>query len=144
MPRKAKPRKAKPRKEPRPAHWPRNVSRDYYEHCLKSMPKGAIKADLTKHAPHGSCSPPMWYVHQPCVCQDCNAKFVFTARQQQHWFEVLKIPIYVVANRCANCRLRERRKLAAQKKHMKEMAKRPRHPNEAFFRKKAKPERGGS
>src|SRR5437660_1336586 len=100
------------------------------------MPAGAIKADLTKHAPHNSYSPPMWYVDEHRKCVECGEEFTFTARQQQHWFEVLKIPIQVIASRCAGCRRKRRAEIAAQKRHMEEMAKRPRHPNEAFFRRK--------
>ena len=102
------------------------------------MPAGATKADLTKHAPHNSYSPPMWYVDEDKKCVECGREFMFTARQQKHWFEVLKIPIHVSANRCVTCRRMRRDVIAAQKQHMKETAKRPRHPNEAFFRKKTR------
>ncbi len=44
------------------------------------MPKGAIKADLTKHAPHNSYSPPMWYVDEQRKCVECGAEFKFTAK----------------------------------------------------------------
>jgi len=111
------------------------MTKEYYEYCMRDMPKGAIKADLTKHAPHNSYSPPLWYVDEGCKCVDCGVGFTFTAKQQQHWFEVLKIPIHVVANRCAACRRKRRNEIAAQKQHMAEMVKRPPHPNEAFFKK---------
>jgi hypothetical protein len=116
--------------------WPPSVTKEYYEHCLKEMPAGAIKANLTKQAPHNSYSPPMWYVDQQQKCAECGQEFIWTARQQRHWFEVWKIPIYVIANRCGACRRRKRNEIAAQKRHMAAMAKLPRHPNEAFFRKK--------
>jgi hypothetical protein len=116
--------------------WPPSITKGYYKFCIDQMPKGAIKADMTKHAPHNSFGPPMWYVDEHHKCKDCGREFIFTARQQQHWFEVLQIPIHVIANRCAGCRRKQRSEIAAQKRHMAEMAKRPRHPNEAFFRKK--------
>ena len=114
------------------------MTKDYYEFCVKRMPKGAVRADLTKHAPHNSHNPPMWYVDEQHQCVECGAEFTFTARQQQHWFEVLQIPIHVIGKRCAACRRKRRDEIAAQKRHMAEMAKRSRHPNEAFFRRKAK------
>jgi len=126
-----------PKKLPKP-QLPPSVTKEYYEYCLKQMPAGAIKADLSKHAPHNSHSPPMWYVDEQKKCEECGREFTFTARQQQHWFEVLKIPIHVNANRCAACRKKLRGEKVAQKQHMAEMAKRPRHPNEAFFRKKTR------
>ena len=113
-----------------------SVTKEYHAYCLKQMPVGAIKADLTKHAPHNSYSPPMWYVDEHRKCVACGQAFTFTARQQKHWFETLKIPIYVMADRCVSCRRKRREELAAQQKHMAEMARRPRHPHEAFFRQK--------
>src|SRR4030095_4469636 len=121
--------------EPR---WPPSVDKAYYDYRIKQMPKGAIKADVAKHAPHGSYSPPLWYVDEHHKCVECRAEFTFTARQQQYWYEILQIPIHVIANRCAACRGKRRNAVAAQKRHMAEMAKRPRHPNEAFFRKKSR------
>jgi|SRR5882724_8491435 len=126
-----------PRKKQTEFQRPPSVTKEYYEYCMERMPAGAIEADLSKHAPHNSHGPPMWYVDEKKKCEECGREFIFTARQQQHWFEVLKIPIQVTANRCASCRKKRRGKIAAQKQHMTEMAKRPRHPNEAFFRKKA-------
>lgn len=103
------------------------------------MPPGAIKADLSKHAPHNSYGPPMWYVDQKRKCRDCGVEFRWTARQQQHWFEVLRMPIYVQAVRCAACGRKVRAAKEAQESHMETMARRPRHPNEPFF--KARPQR---
>ncbi len=66
--------------------WPPSVARDYYELCIKDMPAGAIKADLTKHAAHNSYNPPMWYVDERRKCKECGKEFTFTARQQRNWF----------------------------------------------------------
>ena len=130
-------RRAKSSKPSKP-QWPPSVSKEYYESCIQQMPKGAIKADLAKHAPHKSYSPPMWYVDEKQKCVDCGAEFPLTARQQQHWFEVLQIPIHVAANRRPACRRKRRNENAGQKHHMAEMKKRPHHPNEESFRKRAK------
>jgi DNA-directed RNA polymerase subunit RPC12/RpoP len=102
------------------------------------LPKGAIIADLAKHAPHNSYGPPEYYVDQTRKCRECGKEFTWTAKRQQHWFEVLKIPIHVQAVRCAACGRRLRLAKEAQQRHMAEVATRPTHPNEAFFRKKAK------
>ena len=127
-----------PRSKQPVSRQPPSVTKEYHEHCLKQMPAGATKADLTKHAPHNSYSPPMWYVDEDKQCVECGREFTFTARQQKHWFEVLKIPIHVNAIRCVTCRRKRSDVIAAQKQHMEDMAKRPPHPNEAFFRKKAR------
>jgi hypothetical protein len=98
------------------------------------MPKGAIMADQSKHAPHNSYGPPEYYVDQTRKCRGCGKEFTWTAKRQQHWFEVLKIPIHVQAVRCAACGRKLRLAKEAQKRHMAEMARRPRHPNEVFFK----------
>ncbi|HEY0550719.1 MAG TPA: zinc-ribbon domain containing protein [Verrucomicrobiae bacterium] len=114
---------------------PPNVSKEYYEFCLNQMPPGAIKANLTRHSPHGSYSPPMWYVDERCVCVECGCEFFFTARQQKRWYEEFKIPIQVQAIRCIRCRAIVRRAKASQKEHMAEMAKKPPHPNKLLLKK---------
>jgi hypothetical protein len=93
------------------------------------MPPGAIKADLSKQAPHNSYGPPMWYADQKRICRDCSQEFALTARKQQHWFEVLKLPIQVQALRCPTCSRKLRLAKVAQKAHMAEVARRPKHPN---------------
>ena len=117
------------------AHWSTPAGRNLQDFCChKSMPPGAIKADLSKQAPHNSYGPPMWYVDQKRNCRDCGQEFVWTAKKQQHWFEVLKLPIQVQALRCPTCSRKVRLAKAAQKAHMAEVARRPRHPNEGFFK----------
>jgi len=80
----------------------------------------------------------MWHVDQKRNYRDCGKEYTWTTKKQQHWFEVLKLPIYVQALRCPACsrklRLATAAQKAAQKTHMAEMAQRPRHPNEAFFK----------
>lgn len=44
------------------------------------VPKGAIAADLTKQAPHGSYSPPLFYADQHFTCVDCGSEEVCTAK----------------------------------------------------------------
>lgn len=119
----------------RAAAWPPQVSKEYYEYCLNQMPRGAIKANLKQQAPHGSYSPPMWYVDERCTRIDCGREFFFTARQQKRWYEQFKIPIQVRAVRCIQCRAKVRRAKALQKKHMAEMAAKQPHPNKLLLRK---------
>ena len=76
------------------------------------------------------------YVDQSFICRDCGAAEVWTAQQQKWWHEVAKGHIDSRAVRCRACRQRIRDQKAAQKHHMAAMAARPRHPNEAFFRRR--------
>jgi len=88
--------------------------------CQKPMPRGAIKADLSKQAPNTSYGPRRWYVDQNRNCQDCGKQFAWTAKKQQHWFEVLKIPIYVHALRCPACSRKVREIVVSQLRVPKE------------------------
>lgn len=117
-----------------PAHWPPFSTPQYYAVRMASMPAGAIAADWSKQQPHNSYSPLFWYQDQARVCTACSAPFVFTKEQQQKWYEEYGIPIYAGASRCAGCRRELRQRKQAQKRHMEDMASRPTHPNEAFFR----------
>ena len=127
---------APPRDWQLPAHWPRLTTPEYYAWTMARMPAGALPADWSRHQPHNSYSPLFWYQDQSRVCIGCGAAFVFTKEQQQTWYEEYGIPIYAYASRCTSCRRTLRQAKAALKQHMEDMASRPPHPNEAFFRTK--------
>lgn len=42
------------------------------------------------------------------VCQDCDRPFIFFAREQQHWYEVLQFPVDSDCVRCTDCRAVQR------------------------------------
>lgn len=68
-------------------------------------PSGRIQADLTKQAPNNSYGGvPLYYEDQPFTCVDCGKEEVWTAEQQQWWYEVAKGSIYSRAVRCRECR----------------------------------------
>jgi hypothetical protein len=68
-------------------------------------PSGRIPADLTKQALHHSYGGvPLFYEDQPFTCVDCGKEEVWTAQQQQWWYEVAKGSIYSRAKRCGDCR----------------------------------------
>lgn len=71
-------------------------------------PRERIAADLSLQAPNNSYSPRLYYDDEPFVCVDCGTEEVWTAKQQQWWYEVAKGPIYSRAIRCLACR-REKR-----------------------------------
>lgn len=48
------------------------------------------------------------YVDRPFRCEDCGADAVFSAREQQHWFETLGFLIWVYPKQCAPCRANRR------------------------------------
>jgi hypothetical protein len=69
-----------------------------------------IAADLSKHAPNNSYSPLLFYDDQPFVCIDCGTEEIWSAKQQQWWYEVAKGSVYSRAIRCRACRQKNREK----------------------------------
>jgi len=78
---------------------------------------------------------PLFYLDKEFVCKACGAREIWTAKQQKWWYEIAKGALETTAVRCSSCRREIREEKAGQKKHMKEMAERESHPNEAFFKK---------
>lgn len=68
------------------------------------IPRDAIPADLSQQAPHNSYGGRHYYRDYEFTCVDCGTPQVWTAAQQQWWFEVAKGPIYSSASRCRACR----------------------------------------
>ncbi|HEY1066192.1 MAG TPA: zinc-ribbon domain containing protein [Pirellulales bacterium] len=68
------------------------------------IPRDAIPANLNAQAPNNSYGPPLYYRDRPFQCVDCGVTQVWTAKQQQWWYEVAKGPIYSLAKRCRACR----------------------------------------
>lgn len=63
-----------------------------------------IIADPSKQAPNNSYGPPTEYRDTGFTCVDCDKKEVWTAKQQQWWYEVAKGSINAGAIRCRDCR----------------------------------------
>lgn len=82
--------------------YQRNQDRD---ETTPRPPRGRIQADLSQQAPNNSWSaPPLYYEDTPFVCVDCGKEEIWTARQQQWWYEVAKGSVYSRAVRCHDCR----------------------------------------
>ncbi len=71
-------------------------------------PGAIIVADASRQAPNNSYSGRSFYQDEPFVCADCGKSEVWTARQQQWWYEVAKGSIYSTTKRCRTCRKRRR------------------------------------
>lgn len=86
------------------AVWdPGQCTKDLWDWEMARIPRDAIGADMTKHAPHNSYSPKFWYRDQEFQCADCGRTHVWTAKEQRWWYEVAKGPIYTRAVRCREC-----------------------------------------
>ncbi len=73
------------------------------------QPKGTVLVDRWRLAPSNSYGEPKfvtrgYYEDLSFTCRDCGAKQVWTAEQQQWWYETAKGYVYSTAVRCLTCR----------------------------------------
>lgn len=68
----------------------------------KIFPETAIKADMTRQ--NFSVTGRPFYVDMLRQCRTCGRGFVFYAREQLHWYEVLKFNIEADCVDCPECR----------------------------------------
>jgi hypothetical protein len=80
--------------------------------CIRG--RRALTANITKQV-LGLGTPFAAYVDRPFRCSDCDTPSVFTASEQQHWYETLGFLIWVYPNQCAPCRAKRRRKRRANR-----------------------------
>lgn len=71
---------------------------------LTPRPPKRIEADLSKQAPNNTYSPRLFYEDLKFKCRDCGKREIWTAEQQQWWYEVAKGPVQSTAIRCRICR----------------------------------------
>ncbi|MBK9090023.1 MAG: zinc-ribbon domain-containing protein [Holophagales bacterium] len=67
------------------------------------LPAGAVRGDPRRQL--FCCEVPRYfYVDADRTCRDCGAPFVFSAREQKHWYETLGFRLDAAAVRCLSCR----------------------------------------
>jgi hypothetical protein len=76
-------------------------------------PSERIEADRSQQAPNNSYDPPRYYEDRTFAFVDCGKDEVWTAEQQQWWYEVAKGSIYSRAVCCRECRQARRAKREA-------------------------------
>ena len=79
------------------AHWRYNG--------LKIFPETAIRADVTKQ--NYAIYPRDIYVDIEEHCRNCGRPFLFFAREQKYWFEVLGFWVAAHCTKCVECRKKE-------------------------------------
>ncbi len=94
---------------------------------LPSLRKGTmIAADRSRI--NSRCAVPEipdYYRDTSFTCKDCGAQEVWTAKQQQRWYEEQGGEIEAIAVRCHACRRKEKlRRATARKVHLEGLARR--------------------
>ncbi len=100
----------------------KHSQKDYAQPMPRSwrVPEGAILADMSKQAP-GGLSERRYYIDTEFACRDCGKVEIWTAKEQQWYYEVIKANIKSEAVRCAECRKKRRVTKAEQKRHMEDL-----------------------
>ncbi len=83
-------------------------ARTYDPDYRPDLPAGAVRGDPRRQL--FCCEVPRYfYVDADRTCRDCGARFVFSAREQKHWYETLGFRLDANAVRCLSCRRSFRR-----------------------------------
>lgn len=94
-----------PRYKKKAASAARELEQLKVERARAEKAKSRILADLSQQASSNSTTGgPLRYEDREITCRDCGRKEIWTARQQQWWYEVAKGSIYSTAVRCRACR----------------------------------------
>lgn len=79
------------------------IRSSHWRHDLETIyPHSAIPADATKQ--NYSIYPRSFYVDVLKQCRLCGRRFIFFAKEQKHWFEVLQFWIDADCVHCPECR----------------------------------------
>ncbi len=83
--------------------------RDFDPDYQPIMPTGAVRGDIRRQEFCRMCHVPRYfYVDIPRRCVECREPFVFSAKEQKHWFEALKFHFDSIPIRCVACRRKKR------------------------------------
>lgn len=86
------------------------------DHCLAEG--RALPSDPTKHNIAMGTSYAA-YIDRPFTCETCQCPSVFSAAEQQYWYETLGFLIWVYPKHCRSCRKQKRAYTKLQKDLMK-------------------------
>lgn len=78
------------------------------------IPPGTVRAHPSRHRPTYGM-PVFYYQDHEKVCVQCRQHFVFRAKEQRYWYEVLQFTLDSVAIRCVRCRKQRRSRKALER-----------------------------
>lgn len=83
--------------------WAKHVA--LKQHDPNHLPPGAVRADHDKLMHINTYGElPGFYIDKPFICRDCGIEQIWTAKQQQWWYEEAKGHIDSFAVKCRECR----------------------------------------
>ena len=84
------------------------IKQAYWQYSSeKFFPRSALPADISKQNHSGF--PRKIYVDVEKTCVTCEREFIFFAKEQQYWYEVLGFYIDVDCTKCVECRYEEKK-----------------------------------
>jgi hypothetical protein len=103
------------------AHW-------RYQ-SLKCFPETAIRADIDKQ--NYAIYPRRVYVDIEETCGNCGRPFIFFAKEQKYWFEILGFWVDAHCTKCIDCRKKVQEIKLLQKRYQVLVGKENRSPSES-------------
>ncbi|TVR46944.1 MAG: hypothetical protein EA402_02090 [Planctomycetota bacterium] len=97
---------------------PRYLLRDLLDPALRRRHghgKAVIAADPSKQ--NFCCFPHLEYVDEGCTCAKCGVKFVFSAAEKQHWYEVYQLSVNARPSLCHSCRQEHKQLIRLKQEH---------------------------
>jgi hypothetical protein len=98
----------------------RLVGKEYEQHIHPNdvglLPRGACVGDCTRQR-YCLGGPRLLYIDVTRTCRVCRQTFVFSAREQKHWYETLQFWTDSEAVDCLACRRSNRARRAVQQRH---------------------------
>lgn len=94
---------------------PRKMLGHFFSGAVRLEYRTARRADVSRQ--DYTVAPRHWYLDAWFTCGDCRREFVWSAREQQFWFETLRFYVDTQATRCRACRSRRRRIAALRKNY---------------------------
>jgi len=90
--------------------------------CNDCLQSGAAIEGRPEKQTFVDFEPYLAYIDRLFTCEDCHCSFVFSAQEQQYWYEELKFWVQSHPKQCPECRRKRRAKRQAMQDIQKELS----------------------
>jgi len=99
---------------------PRKMPPHFFYGAIRLDLETAVRADTGKQ--NYSTYPRDWYIDATLQCHRCKTEFIFSAAEQEFWYETLHFYVDVLPFHCPACREAVRAVKDMEKKYTREIA----------------------
>lgn len=98
----------------------RKMPPHFFYRAIRLDLETAVRADVAKQ--NYSTYPRDWYIDATLQCHRCKTEFIFSAAEQEFWYETLHFYVDVLPFHCPACREAVRAVKDKEKKYAREIA----------------------